>query len=636
MTSLYRILLFPLLFMIAFSSPAAHAWDDEDDFWAPTPPRLSFIDGPVSYWREGADDWVGARRNLALAEGDSLYAGKGANFEVQFDSRSFARADEDTELTLLSREERYTQFKLTHGLVSFDIRSMAVGDTLEIGTPNAVFLIEQPGYYRVEVGRRETRFVTRRGGRAVLTTADGRSLSIYPSEEIVVLPGNPVQVATYAAPSLDAWDRWNDARSERIGESVSSRYLPPDVYGAEDLDYYGSWRVVPDYGPVWIPHGVGPGWAPYSTGIWVWDPYYEWTWIDDAPWGWAPFHYGRWVYVGGYWAWTPGPVVRRSVYAPALVAFLVRDHDVSVRIGVGLPGLWWVALSWGEPVLPWWGHHRHRWHPRWAGWGGPRIVNNVVIKQTTIIKINEIHYRNTREPHAIFGGPPDRFGRAPVRASAETRYRPEAFVPVVNEFPVKPERRNLTGGAPRAPGPPREVMAQPVVVSRPPQERPVPWQQEKPRTQPQPVPAYKQVNPPRGEAGRTAPERPPFGASAGPERTPPPLPPRLKEVTGPSAAPAPRGAPAPTAPSVRRQPSAREPAITTVPQKPTVRAPAQPARPPSASQPAGTIQRMPAAAAARPEAKPPPQRQSLPGKPANQTYRGQEQPARSWEGRESR
>src|SRR5207249_2027001 len=43
------------------------------------------------------------------------------------------------------------------------------------------------------------------------------------------------------------------------------------------------------------------------------------TWVDTAPWGWAPYHYGRWVFVDGFWAWAPGPIVHRAVYAPALV-----------------------------------------------------------------------------------------------------------------------------------------------------------------------------------------------------------------------------------------------------------------------------------------------------------------------------
>ena len=173
MNYLKRIWFIPLLLLLALSGTATLAADD-DEAWAPTPPRLSFVDGEVSYSRQGAEDWARARPNLALAEGDALYTGKDANFELQFGSRSFVRADANTQLSLLNQEERFIQFKLTSGRVSFDMRSLAVGDTVEVSTPNAVFNIDHPGYYRVEVNRRDTHYITRRGGDATQTTADAR------------------------------------------------------------------------------------------------------------------------------------------------------------------------------------------------------------------------------------------------------------------------------------------------------------------------------------------------------------------------------------------------------------------------------------------------------------------------------
>lgn len=658
MNTLSRFWLIPL-FLLGLSGTAALAQED-DAAWAPTPPRLAFIDGEVSYWREGADDWVRARVNLPLAEGDALYAGRDANFEVQFGSRSFVRGDEDTQLSLMLLEERRTQFKLTSGRASFDMRSLPVGDAVEVSTPNAVFVIEHPGYYRVEVDSREAHFITRRGGEATVITADGRTLSIYPSEEIVVTAGDPVRVATYAAPAPDAWDRWNDARSDRIGESISARYLPPDVYGGEELDHYGRWRVVPSYGSVWIPHGVSADWVPYSTGYWVWDPYYEWTWIDDAPWGWAPFHYGRWVYIDGFWAWAPGPVVRRPVYSPALVAFLIRDHGVSVRLSVGLPGLWWVALGWGEPVVPWWRHHRHRGHPRWDGWGGPRIVNNVVIRQTTIIKVENIHYHNTRLPRAVVTVPPGKFGRERVAATVETGLRPADFAPVRGELPFKPTRASLLGGAPRGVQPPREIVARAVVSTRMPRERVLPLQDDAaPRARTQAVPESRYViPPPRRAEDRRVPQRPPFGAEAGPERAPPPRPPRYEEVrraspppvaaaremavpaqpAGREPAPAERRVARPPQPPVATAPSApRPPAPSSVQAPPrgvqpqAARPPTRPAQPtpPSASAGRPAVPGGAQVPSARPEAAPPRgpvwddrAERALPGQPASQVYRG--------------
>ena len=37
-----------------------------------------------------------------------------------------------------------------------------------------------------------------------------------------------------------------------------------------------------NYGAVWFP-SVGPGWAPYHNGHWVWVEPWGWTWVDEAP-----------------------------------------------------------------------------------------------------------------------------------------------------------------------------------------------------------------------------------------------------------------------------------------------------------------------------------------------------------------
>src|SRR6185503_17936441 len=111
--------------------------------------------------------------------------------------------------------------------------------------------------------------------------------------------------------------------------------VPAGVYGTQELERYGSWRVAESYGAVWTPSAVPAGWVPYSTGRWIWDPIYGWTWLDDAPWGWAPYHHGRWVLIGNSWAWAPGPRIARPVYSPALVVFLG-----GVSVSIGRPVAW--------------------------------------------------------------------------------------------------------------------------------------------------------------------------------------------------------------------------------------------------------------------------------------------------------
>ncbi|HET7340933.1 MAG TPA: DUF6600 domain-containing protein, partial [Methylomirabilota bacterium] len=451
------------------SAPAAGA--PGGDALAATPPRLSYAEGSVSFWRPGAQDWAPAQVNTPLAPGDELFTGHDGNIELQVGGRAYVRGWGDTQLGLANQEPDFLQVKVTTGHATIDVRTIDPGRTIEIDTPAAAFTVDTAGYYRVDVGGDRTSFVTRRGGRAGVTPAGGQPMAIAASEEIVLDGGPTPAVRSFTAPELDVWDRWNYARTDALIESVSARYVPPQVYGADDLDHYGNWRVVPTYGSVWIPTGVPGGWAPYSTGRWIYDPFFGWTWVDTAPWGWAPYHYGRWVFVDGYWGWAPGPIVARPVYAPALVAFFAAP---GVTVSIGAP-LSWVALSWGEPLVPWWGRPGFIGRPYWGGWGGPRIVNNVVVRNTTVVNVTNITvYRNTTVNNAVVAVRGDGFGRG----GAHERLTPvdvKQLKPVHGALPIKPQPASfVVSSGPASVKPPETAIARPIVATRPLPKRVVP------------------------------------------------------------------------------------------------------------------------------------------------------------------
>jgi hypothetical protein len=359
------------LFLLAATADALTR-DDEALGFERTPPRLSYVDGEVKFFRAGSEDWTAAQVNTPLAPGDLLLAGDGGNLELQIGTRAFVRGAEQSEIGLTTIEPDFLQLRVTSGTVALDLRALTPGQTLEVDTPNAAFKIEHAGYYRLEVADDVTAFTTRRGGLASATVATGETVAVRANEQLAIQGTLTPQLQTAAAPELDAWDRWNYERSEPPSKAVSAQYVPSDVYGTEDLDRYGDWRVEPTYGPVWYPRGVASSWVPYSTGSWLNDPYYGWTWVDTAPWGWAPYHYGRWVYTSGFWGWCPGPRVARAYYAPALVAFYGSPvYSVGPVYSYG-PSIGWVALGWGEPLYPWWGPTYFRSKPHWAGWGGHR------------------------------------------------------------------------------------------------------------------------------------------------------------------------------------------------------------------------------------------------------------------------
>ena len=92
---------------------------------------------------------------------------------------------------------------------------------------------------------------------------------------------------------------WNDERdrAEDRPSATTTRYVSPEMTGAEDLDRYG--QLGADAGirrALDAARRRRSAGRPYSTGHWAWVRPWGWTWVDDAPWGFAPFHYGRWVY----------------------------------------------------------------------------------------------------------------------------------------------------------------------------------------------------------------------------------------------------------------------------------------------------------------------------------------------------
>ena len=441
--------------------------DDETPI-ARTPPRLSLIQGEVSFWRPNGTDWAHAHLNTPLAPGDQLYSGTNSRLELQIGAHAFLRADGNTQLAFETQEPDFQQFDLVNGRVVVDLRQLDRGHAVEIDTPTAAFTLDRVGYYRIDVDKARTRFTTRRGGHASVTPAGGQPIDVEPNELTVIDGSETPHVVTSRAPDVDDSDRWNYDRTDHLLDASSDQYVPPEMYGTSDLDRYGDWRVVPTYGRVWAPAGVSPDWAPYSTGNWIQDPYYGWTWVDDAPWGWAPYHYGRWVYVDSYWAWAPGPIAVAvpPIYSPALVAFFAPPFGVGM--GVDFPFVSWVALGWGEPLFPWWGPTFFIGRPWWGGWCGPHwhahwdhghVYHNFGVHNAVVTVRRErfhgsgfTHMNNARDLQVVHGALPrsSGLGRVEARGSA---IRPPAVqanrsMVTARSAGVSPSSRFLRAGVP--------------------------------------------------------------------------------------------------------------------------------------------------------------------------------------------
>src|SRR5439155_22683457 len=431
-----------------------------------TPARLSYLNGEVSFWRPGAQEWTPAKVNMPLAPGDLLYTGQGGNIEIQVGPRAFVRASEGTHIGLDNQEPDFVQFRLTAGHAALDVRQLPAGHAVELDTPHGAFTVERIGYYHAEVTQEFTAFDTHRGGSATVTPAGGAATPVAANQQVMITGTDSPRVEMAAAPPLSAWDRWNYQRTDYLLQPASTQYVSPAVYGGEVLNQYGGWRTVETYGSVWVPTAVPVGWVPYGPGRWIWDPRFGWTWLDDAPWGWAPYHYGRWVFVGSYWAWAPGPVIVRPVYAPALVVFLG-----GVSVGVGVRPLCWAPLGWGEPVIPWWGRPGFIGVASWHGWGGPRVVNNVVINQHTTVNVTNITvYKNVNVTNAVVGVPAEKFGQGHVNIARIREAEVRQLKPVRGALEAKPVAASVMPATGPAVKPPATIHSRPVVATRPPHD----------------------------------------------------------------------------------------------------------------------------------------------------------------------
>ncbi len=194
------------------AAPAVAAEAADQDEMGATPPRLSLIEGRVSFWRPGAEDWVEAQLNTPLAPGDELATAAPGGFEVQIGARAFLRAGAETQVGLEDREPDFLQVKVTAGGVAIDLRELEAGQSVEVNTPHAAFTIERAGYYRVDVLGDRTSLITRRGGRATALPASGPAVAIAPGTQAIIEGADDPLVTTHPAPESDDWDRWNYAR----------------------------------------------------------------------------------------------------------------------------------------------------------------------------------------------------------------------------------------------------------------------------------------------------------------------------------------------------------------------------------------------------------------------------------------
>ncbi len=426
--------------------------------------RIANVNGPVSFLPSGESDWTQARVNRPVWTGDRLWIDRGARAELQLGGAAVFIAAESS-VAVLDYDNDRAQLELTQGTVDIYVRSLDPNDSIEIDTPNLAFVVRRPGEYRIDVrpdGESTAVAVVRGegeafGARSAYTLRAGQGFRFF-GTDLADYNAEPVQ-------RLAAFDSWVATRVQRYERSASARYVSQDMIGYADLDSYGTWRTVSNYGAVWVPSRVDAEWAPYRYGHWNWVEPWGWTWIDDAPWGFAPFHYGRWAHVDNrYWAWVPGPRNAAPVYAPALVAFVGGDgFRVSASGGAGVA---WFPLAPGEIYRPAYNASLEYF---------TRVnVTNTVVNVTNVTNVynnprtTDVRYVNINNVNAVTAVPAQAFVQAQPVQRAAVRMDRNALraTQVVAAAPIAPARASVAGAAPPAQARPDQRVVDRKVMAR--------------------------------------------------------------------------------------------------------------------------------------------------------------------------
>ena len=412
--------------------------------------RISLIQGEVATQRGDTGDWAAAALNQPLVRGDRISTGDNSKAELQLDHANILRLGNNSQAKIatverVQNQRAQIQVQIWQGLAYYTVFKDSEAE-VEIDTPNAAIRpTSKNGVYRIEVTGFETQVIVRAGavdmatpqGSARVEMGQGATVRGTSHEAGSVLGG---------APAMDSWDSWNIDRDGVIRNAQSWNYTNRYYVGSEDLDVYGHWVNVPDYGRVWSPT-VGGGWSPYRSGRWVWEPY--WTWVSSEPWGWAPYHYGRWFLYGKSWMWWPGPVDGEGNYrpewAPAYVSFFGFGGHPGVSGGFGSVG--WLPLGPGDSFYPWYGRNGSQLK-------GVSVTDAVNITRLTRIVAplrDDNEFSNVslavvdgRILKAISALPADRFGtgRSAPKTVGRRAFR-DAHI-ITGNLPIVPTREMLT------------------------------------------------------------------------------------------------------------------------------------------------------------------------------------------------
>lgn len=388
--------------------------------------RIAGMTGTVSFHNLGDTQWSAATPNYPVSSGNAFWTEPSSEAQLEVSACRIAMAG-STEFDVTTLDVSGLQGVTAQGEVYLHLPDLGPNEVWSIQTPRGLVRLSVEGRYEIVVGTTDQpTLITAVDGSAQI---DGPGVSLrVAANQTATITGTDSFQGSVGSALRDAFltERLDAERPPRAPTVA----MPAEVVampGGSDLIGTGSWTQAPDYGQVWYPP-VPATWVPYREGHWAYVAPWGWTWVDDAAWGFAPFHYGRWVQIGGRWAWTPGAVARRPVYAPALVSFIGIGAGMALGAALASGSIGWVPLGPREDFHPWYQASNN-------------YVRQVNVSHVTNIRNNSVTINNYVNRAAATSMPAAAMTASrPVQAVARpvTAQELAAAHPILGQQPIRP------------------------------------------------------------------------------------------------------------------------------------------------------------------------------------------------------
>ena len=270
--------------------------------------RLSDVQGSVQIDKNIGLGFENAFLNLPVTQGTQLKTLNNGRAEIEFEDGSTVRLAPHSTLQfdtlgLNDSGKRVSDITLVEGMAY--INWLGKDDFSLIFSREKVSL-DHSAHFRVDASDRAANLAVFKGDVEVegpsgkLTVEKKKTASFDAADNDKSTVANKVVEGP-----LDSWDKEASAYHEQYAKS--NNYSSPYGYGLSDLNYYGSYSMVPGYGMMWQPYFSGVGWDPFMDGAWGFYPGFGYMFASPYPWGWLPYRYGNWMFVPNFgWMWQPG------------------------------------------------------------------------------------------------------------------------------------------------------------------------------------------------------------------------------------------------------------------------------------------------------------------------------------------